>query len=200
MRFLRPALAAAALATFSLAGSAFAAGPNVTQFADPTDDSMSATASGEITGVTFTTKGLGKGKAYVPKSLVVTMALGDVPGTNGTTQYYVGWTIEGCDYYMYMAPGAKTFASFGNADCGSEPDSTGNTGTSFGFSAVPVGKAMEFKVAIKDLPNKVKPGVELSGLNAYTDLVEPTGLIGTASLGLGALYDTAKTTKDFTLG
>lgn len=197
MRFLRPALAAAAIATFSLAGSAFAAGPNVTTFADPAKDSRAVEASGDITGVTFTTKG--KDKGNTPKNLIVTMALGDAPNTNGTTQYYVGWTIDGCEYYMYIAPGAGIFDSFAFAQCGSEPDATGDTGTSFGFSAVPMGKTLVFKALIKDLPNKVKPGAVFTGLNAYTDLVEPSGLIGPASLGLGAIYDTAETTKTFKL-
>lgn len=200
MRLRRPALVLAAAATISLGGNAFAAGPQSVTFTDPAKDNVSPTASGDITGVTFTTKGLGKGKGYTPKSLVVTLALGDVPGANGTTQYQVGWTIEGCEYYMQAALGAKVFDTFGSASCGSAPDATGSDATSFGFSALPTGKSLVFKVLIKDLPNKVKPGVDLNALNAYADLVEPTGLIGAASLGAGPLYDTAATTKDYTLG
>ena len=199
MRLLRPALLLAAVATFSLAGSALAAGPKSLTFADPAKDNVSPTASGDITGVTFTTSGPGKGAAYKPKNLVVTLALGGAPGTNGTTMHHVGWTIDGCEYYMNAASGARVSADFGFADCGSAPDATGDSGTSFGFSVLPKGNSLVFKVVIKDLPNKVQLGSDLGGLNAWTDAVEPTGFFGPASFGQ-PLYDQARTFQEYTLG
>ena len=197
MRLRRPALVLAAVASFSLAGTAFAAGPRSVTFADPAKDNVSPTASGDITGVTFSTTGPGKGKGYTPKSLVVTLSLGAAPSADA--QYQVGWTIDGCEYYMQYAPGARLSPDFAYADCGSEPDATGDAGTSFGFQPQLKGSSLVFKAVIKDLPNKVKLGATLSSLNAWADAVEPTGLYGPASF-TGPLYDTAKTTKDYTLG
>lgn len=196
---LRPAVLLAALAAVPMGGSAFAGGPQRVSFTDPAKDNRSATASGDITSVTFTTSGPGTGRAYTPKNLVVTLGLAAPPGTDGTTQYQVGWSIAGCEYYMQFAPGARVSPDFGFADCGSEPDATGDAGTSFGFLAQPKGNTLEFKVAIKELPNKVKLGAAFTDLYAWADFVEPAGFFGPASFG-EPLYDTASSTKVFRLG
>lgn len=135
----------------------------------------------------------------MPKNLVVSLALGAAPSGDGTTQYQVGWSIGDCEYYMQYAPGAKVSPDFGFANCGSEPDATGDSGTSFGFLVQPKGNSLVFKVLIKDLPNKVKPGMTFSGLNAWADFVDPSGFFGPASV-TGPLYDVATTTKTYKLG
>lgn len=199
MSMLRPAVLLAAVASLLLGGAAMAAGPQSVTFTDPAKDNVSPTASGDITAVTFSTTGLGKGRAYTAKNLVVTLRLGAAPGSDGTTQYQVGWSIDGCEYYMQFAPGARVSPDFGYADCGSEPDATGDAGTSFGFLAQPKGNTLEFKVAIKELPNKVKLGTTFADLNAWADFVEPAGFFGPASFGK-PLYDVADTTKTYRLG
>lgn len=199
MRVTRFALLLTAATTISLAGSAFAAGPASLTFTDPAKDNVSPTSSGDITGVTFSTSGPGTGASFTPKNLLVTLALAAAPGTDGTTQYQVGWSINGCEYYMQYAPGARLSPDFGFAKCGSEPDATGDAGTSFGFGVQPKGNSLVFKALVKDLPNKVKPGMTLSGLNAWADLVDPSGLFGPASV-TGPLYDVAATKKTYKLG
>ena len=56
-------------------------------FADPAGDNISPSAASDITGVTFTTTGTGKGKKYVAKNLVIIMKLGAAPTADGTTVY-----------------------------------------------------------------------------------------------------------------
>ncbi len=200
--WLRAALVATAAAAVLLGSSASAAAPAPSlTYQDPAGDSASVTGSADILAVSYSTSGTGKGKAYVAKNLVVTMTLGAPPTSDGTTLYEVEATLPGCgSFSMSYIPGARLGGVNGFAQCGSEPDETGSTGTLFGFSAVVSGKTLTYRLPFKDLPGKLRVGDELYLLNAKTDLVEPVfGLIGPGTIGL-PLYDTAKTSKFYTVG
>ena len=203
MRVTRPAIVLAAVAALAFASSASAAGgPSTLTFKDAAGDNISPSAASDITGITFSTSGTGKGKSYVAKNLVVTMALGAAPTSDGTTVYQVQGTLPGCGYYsMQYMPGASLIQSSGYAECGSEPDETGSTGTLFDFSIEAKGNSLVFSVPLKAMPGKVAAGMTLSELSAYTDFVEPaTGLFGPAAITGNAVYDTAATDASYKIG
>ena len=204
MRRSRLAVLLASVATVSLAGSALAAGPNTLSFKDAPGDNVSPSAASDITGVTYTTAGSGKGKAYTAKSLVVTLALGAAPTSDGTTVYDVHFSVPGCGAYsMQYMPGAELIQVSGYAECGSEPDETGSTGTLFDPSVEVKGNSIVYTVPLKTLPGKVAAGTTLTDLLAYTDFVEPaTGLFGPAGLfgADAAVYDKASTTSSYKVG
>lgn len=205
MRAIRPALALAAVLGIAVASAASAAGgPNTLTFVDKAGDNVSPSKGQDITGVTFTTTGTGAGKKYVAKNLVVTMALAAPATSDGTTVYDVQATLAGCgSYSMQYSPGANLVESSGYAECGSEPDQTGSTGTLFDFDVAAKGSSLVFTVPLKALPGSVKPGATFTALNAYTDFVDPvTGLFGPAGLfgSDAAVYDTAATDTSYKVG
>lgn len=204
MRLVRPVLVLAAAAAVGLAGAASAApaGPATVTFTDPAGDNVSPGDGQDITGVTWTTAGTGKGKAYVVKSLVLTLTLAAPPTTDGTTLYAVDADLAGCgDFYVNYMPGAELGDTFNYASCGGdESDPTGG-GTS--FDAVPEvkGNSIVWTLPIKSLPGDVKVGSSFTGLNALTDFVDPvTGIFGSYGAGGPALEDTATTDKSFVVG
>ncbi len=203
-RFVRPAVALSGLALAVAATGAHAAttGPQTLTFADPAGDNVSPSASSDITGVTFSTKGTGTGKKYVPTSLLLTMTLSGPPTSDGTTIYSIDTNLVGCgDLYLQYTPGAKLGDTFNYADCGSAPDATGSTGTSFGAAPEARGNTLVWRIPFKNLPTKVTVGSEFTALNAYTDFIDPaTGIFGPASLTGTPLYDTAETPKSYTVG
>ena len=155
MRLVRPALAVAAVLAVGMATSATGAtaGPTTLTFADPAGDNTSPSAASDITGVTFTTTGSKVGKKYVPKALVITLALSAPPSDDGTTIYEVEFDQPGCgSVYVSVVPGSPVLdPSFNFADCGSEPDETGSTGTA--FDAVPEvkGSSLVWTISMKSL-------------------------------------------------
>ena len=201
-RFVRPAVALSGLALAVAATGAHAAtpAPSLT-YKDPAGDSTSVTGSADILSVTYGTSGTGKGKKYVAKNLVVTMALAAPPTSDGTTLYEVEATLPGCGYFtMSYIPGAKLGGVNGYAQCGSEPDETGSTGTLFGFATEVVGKTLIYRLPFKGLPGGLRVDDELYALNAKTDVVDPVfGLFGPSTVGQ-AFYDSAKTALSYTVG
>lgn len=200
---VRPLLALVTVLGIALGTAASAAsGPTTLAFSDPKGDNRSPSAGQDITGVTFTTTGTGKGKAYTPKNLVITLSLAAPPTTDGTTVYEVAATQAGCgDLYVSVVPGSPVLdPSFNYADCGSEPDTTGSTGTS--FDAVPdiKGSAIVWTVPLKSLPAPAKAGTTFTGIHAYTDFVDPAfGIFGPGAV-TGPLYDTASTDRSYPVG
>ena len=202
MRRHRLAVLLASVATVSLAGSALAAGPKTLAFTDAKGDNVSPSAAQDVVGVSFTTSGTGKGKAYKPKALVVTLQLAAPPSDDGTTIYQVNANLPGCgDFYVSVVPGSPVLdPSFNFADCGSEPDETGSTGTA--FDAVPEvkGSSLVWTISMKGFPGKMAAGTTLGALSAHTDFVEPVlGIVGPGAV-TGPLYDSAATDKSYTVG
>lgn len=203
MRRHRLAVLLASVASVSLAGSALAAGPRTLAFADAKGDNVSPGAAQDITRVSFTTSGSGKGKAYTPKALVITLSLAAPPSEDGSTVYRVDAELPGCGgFYVSVVPGSPVLdPSFNYADCGSEPDELGGTGTA--FDAVPEVKGSSFvwTISMKAFPKPMKRGDVLRGLSAYTDFVEPAfGIFGPAGVTGQPLYDTASTTAAYPIG
>ena len=203
MRLVRPALVLVAVAAVGLAGSASAApGPATVSFTDPAADNVSPSGGQDITGVTWTTVGTGKGKKYVAKSLVLTLTLAAPPTTDGTTLYGVDGDLGGCgDFYVNYMPGAQIGDTFNYADCGGDPSDPTGGGTSFDATPEVKGNTIIWTLPIKSLPGDVKVGSTFSGLNALTDFVDPvTGIIGSYGAGGPAIEDTATTDKSYVVG
>ena len=199
----RLAVLLSAVAAVSLAGSALAAGPNTLTIADAKGDNVSPGAASDITGVTFTTTGSGKGKKYTPKALVITMNLGAPPTSDGSTTYRVDWQVAGCGgVYVSYIPGSPVLAeSFNYADCGSEPDELGDTGTVFDSVPEIRGSSLVWTTSLKSLPFKAPAGTSLTELVAFTDFIDPVlGVVGPQSLTEEPLYDVASTEKAYVVG
>lgn len=196
-RIVRPAvLLAAASLVIVAAGAGATSSTKSLSFKDPVGDTPTGTA--DIVSVKLSTTGTGVGKKYVPKVLVLTMTLAATATKDGTTEYSVGGMLSDCGrFYMNYVPGTRLGGTFAYADCGSAPDETGSTGTSFDVAPTADGKTVTFRATLKAIPGKVSPGAELSQLWATTDLVEPaTGIFGVGILGT-PFYDEAKTTAEY---
>jgi hypothetical protein len=204
VRLIRPALVLAAAVAVGIAGAASAAsaGPKTVTFSDPAGDNVSPGGGQDITGVTWTTAGTGKGKAYVAKSLVLTLTLAAAPTTDGTTLYGVDGTLGGCgDFYVNYMPGAQLGDTFNYADCGGDPADPTGSGTSFEATPEVKGNSIIWTLPIKSLPGDVKAGSTFTGLNALTDFVDPvTGIFGSYGAGGPALEDTAATDTAYVVG
>ena len=199
----RPALvlgAALALAV-STAASAATVGPGSLTFKDPAGDNVSPSSASDITSVTFSTVGTGKGKKYVPKSLVLTLTLAAPPTSDGTTLYGIDADLAGCgDFYVQYMPGARLLDSFNYADCGGGSADPTSNGTSFEGAPEVKGSSIIWTLPFKSLPAEVKRGTVFSKLNAQTDFVDPaTSIVGPYTLTGEAVYDTAATDASFTV-
>jgi hypothetical protein len=200
---LRPALALTGVVAVVLASAAAAApaGPKTLSFKDAAGDNISPGAASDITGVTFTTTGTGKGKKYVAKNLVVQLALAAAPDSNGTTIYEVDTQLAGCGAFtMSYSPGARLIESSGFAECGGDGTPTGS-GTLFDALPEVKGSTMTWTLPLKSLPGDVKVGSSFTKLYAYTDLVDPvTGLLGPAVIDNALAYDSAATDASYIVG
>jgi hypothetical protein len=204
VRLVRPLLVLAAVVSVGVAGAASAVPfrPATVTFADPAGDNVSPSAGQDITGVSWTTAGTGKGKKYVVKSLVLTLTLAAPPTTDGSTLYGVDADLAGCgDFYVNFMPGAQLGETFNYADCGGDPSDPTGGGTSFEAAPEVKGNTIVWTLPVKSLPGDVKVGSSFSGLNALTDFVDPvTGIFGSYGAGGPALEDTATTDQAFVVG
>lgn len=202
-RLARPVLALVGVAAVVLASGAAAApgGPATLAYKDPAGDNRSLSKASDITSVSFSTAGAGKGKKYTPKSLVLTLSLAAPPTSDGTTVYAIESTLAGCgDFSVSYTPGASLLDSFNFAGCGGAGGATGD-GTSFDGVPEVKGSSIVWTFSLKSLPGPVKVGSTFTDINAYTDLVDPvTGFIGTSSLIGAALYDAAPTDAAYKVG
>jgi hypothetical protein len=202
VRAARPALAFAAVLGIALASAASAAGPATLTFPDPKGDNTSPGAAQDITGVTFTTSGTGTGRNYVAKNLVITLSLAAAPSTDGTTIYEVAFDQPGCgNVYVSVVPGSIVLdPSYNSAGCGSAADATGSTSTSFAGAPEVKGSSFVWTLPMRSLPAPVTPGMTLSGVNAFTDFIDPAfGSFGPGAV-TGPLYDTAATDTSYKVG
>jgi hypothetical protein len=199
---VRPVLALVGVLGIGLATAASAAGPSALTFSDPKGDNVSPGAGQDITGVTITTTGTGTGKKYVAKDLVITLSLAAAPTTDGTTIYQVAFNQPGCgNVYVSVVPGSVVLdPSYNSADCGSAPDATGSTSTSFAAAPEVKGSSFVWTIPMKSFPAPITPGMTLSGVNAFTDFIDPAfGSFGPGAF-TGPLYDTATTDTSYKVG
>ena len=189
MRVVRPALLLTVAAAVALASGASAAptpGPRSLTFADPAGDAVASTAY-DITAVTATTTGVvtktGKGKSkgnavYTPKALVLSMTLAEAPSSTPGTLYEIDVETSACGTLMaYFTPGADGSGAL--VGCGSEPDETGSTATTFDVLPTVTGKTITWTLPFSMLPAEMKPGSSLSTFAAYATQADPAvGVVG----------------------
>lgn len=142
------------------------------QIVDPAGDSVGAQASMDIVSGLFSTSGTGKGKAYVPKKLMVTMTLAGPPSSGPGLTYEIGAATSTCgDVVFTFEPGTPYGAVTGLhgwadwGDCPLADDSAvellapkvvGSTITwSFGLKAVP--KGLKIGTVFSDFVARVDP-------------------------------------------
>lgn len=188
-RLLAPAALVAALA---LAVPAHAAPFTYT---DPAD--MPANGGLDILSVTYATTGKGKGKSYVPSTLVATMTLGAPPIQQAGFGYVVDATVDGCGAFQFSySPGSATSSVIGEAilfvGCGGAPDPTGGEGQILSPKFTVAGNVLTWSIGLKALPKETRAGAVLSELASHVDAVDP--VFGLRVLeGAPAVYDNAAT-------
>lgn len=206
MRLVRPALAALGLAAIALASSASAApvGPNTLTFSDPAGDAVPTDAGNDILSVTYTTTGVttkvGKKSTYTPKALVVTMKLAAAPSPVPGTLYEIDAETSGCGALaLYFTPGID--GSGGYVSCGSAPDATGSTSTSFSVVPEVKGTSVTWTVPISELPKEMPVGSSISGFAAFSTQTDPaTGIVGPYFFTDQLNYDNATSDATYKIG
>lgn len=196
-RTARTAAVASVGALLVLAGSAHAAapGPKTLVVTDASGDA--APLKGDLVKVTYTTTGTKTKTTYTPKSLVVTIETADAIDTSGTTTYEVDAELAGCEggFDLYFTPGVD------GSEGGGCLNGSGTSITSEGVDGPPVvnGKTMTWTIPFKSVSGQLKAGAVISGIDAYTGLVEPaTGIIGPYLLGF--VNDDATTDSTYKIG
>jgi hypothetical protein len=186
---VRLALAAAGVAALGLALPASAAtGPTRLVVTDASGDELPGT-TGDITKLTYTTAGktvtkkVGRKlvKVYTPDTLVVTLETADAIDTSGTTTYEIDSEVAGCDSGMdfWFTPGVDD--SEGGGCINSDPaDPTSSTSEGLDGPPTVAAKKMTFTFHFRGFSGKqVRAGSTISGLHAYTAVVEPVlGFVG----------------------
>lgn len=151
--------------------------PTPPQIVDPKGDATGGQAGHDIVSVDFKTTGVGTGKAYLPKKLVVTLTLAAAPQTQGAFSYNVDADTDSCGRLsVKYAPGnaiggviGDTYATFGSCAEG------------VFFPAKVKGSVVTFDFALKSIG--LDRGTEFSAFTASVDLSEPAGaLFGTDSV------------------
>ena len=174
---------------------------------DRTDDTMPMT-DGDLASVTFTTSGRlvaggGQGEPepqYVPERLVVTLRTADPIDTGGTTEYEVDSRVKGCDngFDFWFTPGVPSSAGGGCSNgSGSELSATGLV------SPPVVGEhTVTFVFPFSAFPGRqIRPGTTISGIRAFTALVDPvTGFVGPYVVTGGLANDELRTDRVYRVG
>lgn len=189
----RLSLVAAGLAVVGLVGGAHAATPAAPKpkslvITDPSGDAMPGT-KGDIVKVTYTTTGKTTVKkvrnkpvtTYTPDKLVLTIETADPVDTSGTTTYEIDSEVAGCDsgFDVWSTPGVD--GSEGGGCTNADPaDPTSFTDEGLDGAPTVAGKTLTFTFHFNGFSGKqVKAGATISGVHAYTALVEPVvGFIG----------------------
>jgi hypothetical protein len=170
----RTVLVLAALLATAGAVPSHAAAPKP-QIVDPKGDAAGNQPGADLVSVTYATTGVGSGRRYVPKKLVVTMTMaGDVVTTPGLT-YEVQADTAPCGPVTFSAqqgsPYSQLFGVNGWTDFGSCNDATGSN---VELVTVDVsGKTLTWKVSLKALPKELKVGTVLSAFEARIDPTNP---------------------------
>jgi len=173
-------LVLAVLAAPSLAAPK--AKPVPPQIVDPKGDSLGGQAGFDILSVEYKTSGLGSGKAYVPKKLIVTLTLAGPPRTEGLVAYTMRAETDTCGRFIVKyTPGTAvsgligdTYATFGSCAEG------------MFFPAKVKGSVVTFEFGLK--ATGIDRGTEVSDFIATVDLSDPAlGSFGSDIVSPGLL-------------
>lgn len=209
---VRVSLAAAGLAALGLALPASAAiGPRTLVLTDKSGDLAAPGLKGDITNLTYSTHGktvlkkVGSKltKVYTPDTLVVTLKTADDIDSSGTTTYEIDSVVPGCGSGLdaYFTPGVGGSEGGGciNTDA-SDPTKFTNEG----LDGAPTlaGKTMTFTFHFKGFSGKqVKAGTVISGVHAFTALVEPvSGVLGPYLLTSALANDNLTSDRTYKIG
>ncbi|HVF18669.1 MAG TPA: hypothetical protein VNA14_00300 [Mycobacteriales bacterium] len=166
-------------------------------YADPAD--MPANGGLDILSVTYATTGKGKGKAYVPSTLVATMTLSATPVEQPGVGYEIAGAVDGCGEFTFSyTPGTVASAVIGEAlltvGCG------GTTPVSEGQILTPkfevTGSTLTWSIGLKALPKETRAGSVLTSLVSRVDFVEP-GFGSRPVQPAPGVFDTATTDKSW---
>ncbi len=166
----RRALAVVPIALLALAAPGLAAPKPkpAPQIVDPKGDSAGGQAGFDILSVEYSTTGVGAGKSYLPKKLVVTMTLSGPPQTQGAFSYILNAELDSCGIMQIRySPGNVTGTVIGDTytKIGScAPDA-------FWFTAKVKGNVVVFEYALKAIA--VDRGTEFSAFTAGVDVSDP---------------------------
>lgn len=201
----RLALAAAGLLALGSYGTASAAAkpakPAVLSFTDAAGDALATQKAYDITKVSITTKGTGAGKAYKPKSLVLSLTINGAPSKTAGTAYEIDFSdVSGCGYANFTyTPGALSEGGV-FTECGSPDDGTGNTSTLYDAPPTVSGSTITWDVPLNLLSPEFRKGAVMSGISAKANQNDPVfGLLGTGALLDEGNWDYATTDKSFTV-
>jgi hypothetical protein len=187
-----------------LATTAYAGPTTTPQIKDPAGDAVGARPGMDITSVLFTTAGTGTGKAYVPKTFLVTMTLaGPVEAGPGLT-YEVDAKSDTCgDLSFTYEPGTpygQAFGPNGWAIWGTCSNTAGDGSVEL-MNVTAQGNKIVWEFGMKAI--SLKRGASLKDFVARVDPTNPVlpypshGDAGMTGLGL---IDTAKGSGTWKLG
>ncbi len=166
------------------------------QIVDRKGDSLGGVGSLDLLSVRFSTQGLGRGRTYVPKKLVVTMTLAEPPTGTGDVDYVIKAFSSDCGTVeISWAPGnasgavvGDTYATFGR--CLTTADSnhiflpakvSGTTATwVFALSQIGMTRGSLLRDFRADV-HFVEPAMAVIG----TDFTDEEGL-GDTAVGIGS--------------
>ena len=156
------------------------------QVVDAKGDAAGGQASLDIVSVAYTTTGIGTGKGYTPKKLVVTLTLAAPPSSPGVS-YTVSADTDTCGVLeSRFAPGNATASLIGDtyATFGSCAESV------FHFAKVK-GNQVSFEYALKAID--LDRGTQLFDFRATVNVIDPAlGSLGTdANSATDGVLDTA---------
>ena len=193
----------ALLAALALAAPSHAASFS---YSDPAD--MPADGGLDILSVGYSTAGKGKGKSYVPSTLIATMTLAAPPFEQPVVGFSVAAVVADCGELTFTyTPGTVGSAVLGPAlvfvGCGGTTDPTSdNQLLTPKFEGT--GSTLTWSIGLKALPKEIRAGAELTSLRALVDVVEPvTGSRITevsSEAPTPGLIDTATTTATWRIG
>lgn len=174
------------------------------KFTDPAGDALDGRASMDIVSAEIGIKPL---PPRATPSLYVTLELAAPAEPTGAAYEFVG-EIAGCGGFGAAArQGTAYNIVFGEAlglgisthqmrfACGEPPDETGDTSTFVDLMTEFKDNKVTMWTAVNNIPKEARATGVMTGLRAFTQVVEPaTGIVGNGSLGLEP-HDEATTAK-----
>jgi hypothetical protein len=186
----------ASLAVAAVAATALPSHAATTTFKDAKGDALGAQAAYDITAVSFSTTGTGKGRAYKPTSMVVSMTLAAAPANQAGTAYEVSWTMESCGTVTITHSPTTALGGYHTMwlPC------AGADGEGYDVAPKTSGSTLTWKIPLKALPKGFGAGTTLTALEAMTQVVEPaTGIIGTGEFVSASAIDVASTDAEYVI-
>lgn len=187
----RPALLGVGLLALALGAPAAAdPGSRPLVLRDPTGDALPMT-EGDIVSVTYAT---------TMRTLQVTVTTADPIDTGGTTEYEVDSLVAGCEngFDFWYTPGVR------GSEGGGCSNGSGRDLVSTGLSGPPQvrDRSLTFVFPFSRFPGRqVRPGTTITGIRAFTALVEPVvGFIGPYVVTGGLANDELRADRSYRVG